>query len=125
DSDQFYGWQQGHERDLGRAAARWPRQVRFLARFGAQAVPDADAFMEPDDWPGLDWDRLVGRHGLRLDLMRTIGLDPMEFDTFDDWRTATQTRQAEILKVHVETLRRLKYRPAGGFTAFFLADCFP
>lgn len=125
DVGHFLGWHQGHERDLARAAARWPRQVRFLAGFGAAAVPDADAFLRPDDWPDLDWDGLAARHGLRLDRLSAIGLDPAEFDTFDAWRSATQARQAEVLKAHIETLRRLKYRPAGGFAAFFLADCAP
>ena len=33
--------------------------------------------------------------------------------TFDSWRTATQRNQAMILRHHIETLRRLKYRPSG------------
>ena len=33
--------------------------------------------------------------------------------------------QAKVIKHHVETLRRLKYRPAGGFCQFAFADAHP
>ena len=35
---------------------------------------------------------------------------------------ATQAYQATIVKHHIETLRRLKYRPTGGFCQFCFAD---
>ena len=38
---------------------------------------------------------------------------------------APQAYQAELIKHHVETLRRIKYRPAGGFCVFCLADGAP
>jgi beta-mannosidase len=53
------------------------------------------------------------------------GLDPDGFATFDEWRDATQAYQAELLRRHVETLRRLKYRQAGGFAQFAFADGHP
>ena len=40
-------------------------------------------------------------------------------------RDATQAYQANLLRRHVETLRRLKYRPAGGFAQFCFADGHP
>ena len=43
----------------------------------------------------------------------------------DAWRAATQEHQATVLRHHVEELRRLKYRPAGGFCQFMLADSHP
>ena len=39
--------------------------------------------------------------------------------------TATQTYQATVLRHHIETLRRLKYRPTGGFCFFMLNDSAP
>jgi beta-mannosidase len=40
-------------------------------------------------------------------------------------RKAAQERQVALLKHVVETLRRLKYRPTGGFAQHFLADAAP
>jgi beta-mannosidase len=50
---------------------------------------------------------------------------PLEFSDFADWRAATQRYQARVLKHHVEHLRRLKYRPTGGFAMFCLNDAQP
>ena len=50
---------------------------------------------------------------------------PADYATFDDWRQATQQYQATVIKHHVETLRRLKYRPTGGFCHFCFADGHP
>jgi beta-mannosidase len=47
---------------------------------------------------------------------------PEHFATFDEWRRATQMYQAELVRHHVEVLRRLKYRPTGGFCVFALND---
>src|SRR3954462_11864762 len=38
---------------------------------------------------------------------------------------ATQRYQATLLKHHIETLRRIKYRPTGGFAQFCFADGHP
>jgi beta-mannosidase len=50
---------------------------------------------------------------------------PADHPSFDSWRRATQKYQADLISGHVETLRRLKYRPTGGFAQFFLADAHP
>ncbi|MBV8296514.1 MAG: hypothetical protein JO085_06740, partial [Acidimicrobiia bacterium] len=50
---------------------------------------------------------------------------PLDYATFDEWRDATQRYQATVIKHHVETLRRLKYRPTGGFCQFDFADAHP
>ena len=52
-------------------------------------------------------------------------MPPTAYATFDEWRVATQQYQATVIKHHVETLRRIKYRPTGGFAQFLLADCMP
>ena len=58
DSHLYFGWYHGDERDLPGFAAALPRMVRFVSEFGAQAVPETDAFLEPERWPDLDWERL-------------------------------------------------------------------
>ena len=50
---------------------------------------------------------------------------PDEFATFDDWRAATQAYQAALIQLQVEDLRRLRYRPTGGFLQFCFADGHP
>ena len=47
------------------------------------------------------------------------------YETFAAWQDATQRYQARLLRHHIETLRRLKYRPTGGFCLFSLADAAP
>ncbi len=124
DSHLFIGWHGGDERDLPDLANSVPRLVRFVSEFGAQSVPTTSDFIDTGSWPELDWDLLSKRHGLQK-----AGFDnyvpPATFNTFEQWRQATQDYQAVLLKHQIETLRRLKYRPSGGFAVFFLADANP
>jgi beta-mannosidase len=124
DSHLFFGWYHGDERDLDGFAATLPRMVRFVSEFGTQSVPDSADFMEPHKWPALDWPNLVEHHGLQLDVLQQrvpIG----RHATFDSWRDATQRYQAGVLRHHIESLRRLKYRPTGGFCFLSLNDSQP
>jgi beta-mannosidase len=98
--------------------------VRFVSEFGAQAVPVNAAFMEPDRWPDLDWERLEEHHALQK-VIFDERVPPADHDTFAGWQEATQRYQARLLRHHIEALRRLKYRPAGGFCLFSLADAIP
>lgn len=124
DTHVYFGWYHGEERDLPRFLAAIPRMARFVSEFGAQAIPDSADFCEPERWPDLDWDVLAERHGLqRRGFDRYV--PPAEHDTFDGWRAATQRYQAALVKRHVEELRRLKYRPTGGFAQFCFADGAP
>ncbi len=124
DSHLFLGWYAGRPGDLTRLARLWPRVARFVSAFGAQSVPNDADFLEPSRWPDLDWDRAWRDHGLQKTFFdRTT--PPAAFDTFEAWRDATQTYQAELLRDQIEALRRLRFRPTGGFAQFFLADAHP
>ncbi|HVF32814.1 MAG TPA: hypothetical protein VM933_07245 [Acidimicrobiales bacterium] len=125
DSHLYFGWYHGAERDLPGALGAWPRLGRFVSEFGAQAVPASDGFLEPERWPDLDWPHLARHHALQRTFFERNGLGPADFATLDAWRDATQAYQAELVRRHVETLRRLKYRPAGGFAQFSFADGHP
>jgi beta-mannosidase len=117
-------WEAAEGRDLARTLARWPVLARFVGSFGPAAVPVTAAFLDPGRWPDLDWDGL--RRGAGLDPTSFAdGLAPGDHDSFEAWRDATQHHQATVVRHHVETLRRLKYRPAGGFCHSLLADAQP
>jgi beta-mannosidase len=123
DSHLYFGWYWGDERDLPGFARALPSQVRFPTEFGAQAVPETDDFVGAEAWPDLDWDRLATAHNLQLPLLdRHV---PREGHSYESWKAATQAYQATVVRHHVETLRRLKYRPTGGFCQFAFADAHP
>jgi beta-mannosidase len=124
DSHLWFGWEYGEIDDLAALAADWPRLVRFVSELGAQAVPTTADFCEPHRWPDLDWERLESVHGLRRDLLDLIA-DPSDMDSVAEWRDTTQRYQAALLRRQIESLRRLKYRPTGGFAQFLLADAHP
>jgi beta-mannosidase len=124
DSHLYFGWYWGDERDFPRLCASMPRLARFVTEFGAQAVPADAGFCEPEEWPNLDWDRLGRRHSLQKAVFDNY-VPPADHATFDEWRAATQHYQATVIKHHIETLRRIKYRPTGGFAQFCFADGMP
>ncbi|HWH35317.1 MAG TPA: hypothetical protein VNT56_08370 [Acidimicrobiales bacterium] len=125
DAHLYFGWYYGEERAFAGVCRALPRLARFVSEFGAQAVPSGDAaFCRPERWPDLDWDHLARAHNLQKDRFDRY-VPPADYPTFDGWRRATQAYQAQVVKHHIETLRRLKYRPAGGFCLFLLADGHP
>lgn len=103
DSHLWFGWQYGEYTDLAAFAAAMPRMVRFVGAFGAASAASDEA--EP-------------RRGTLVDDQRArleLRIPPRGFDDHRAWCDATQRYQAELLRHHIETLRRLKYRPTGGF----------
>ncbi len=124
DSHFYFGWYHGDVRDIEQVAAQVPRVVRFVSEFGAQAVPDNADFIDAAAWPDLDWEHLAIHHGLQKWVFDQR-VPPAEFASFDAWRRATQTYQSELVRHHVEVLRRLKYRPTGGFCVFAMNDPMP
>jgi len=124
DSHFYFGWYVGRSQDLPRALAAWPAAARFVSELGAQAVPNTAGFMVPDRWPDLDWKDLEERYCLQKGIFDHL-VPPASYRTFAAWRDATQAYQARLIKEQVETLRRLKFRPTGGFAVFCLNDAQP
>ena len=122
DTHLYCGWYHGGERDLPRILAAFPRLARFVTEFGAQAVPTSAEWMDPARWPDLDWAALEHHHALQL---ATLDRFVPRTGSFEEWRAATQEYQADLVRHHIETLRRLKYRPTGGFCHFCFADGHP
>ncbi len=128
DTHLWLGWQRGTASDLATLAARLPRLVRFVSEFGAHApgyfAPFIDEQLNTHDWPNLDWDRLASEYGYQREPFERL-FPPRAFATYNDWRAATQRYQGDVLKTQIEILRRLKYRPSGGFCFYALADPAP
>ncbi len=120
------GWRWGGIDTLPRLLRAWPRLARFVGEFGSQAPGPTPGFLGRGygRWPDLDWEAVAADHALEVDEARRIA-DPADHPDETSWTAALQEHQAEVVRSHVEALRRLKYRPAGGFTAFALADPAP
>ncbi len=106
----WLGWRTGSAEDLGPMLRRWPSLGAFLGGFGAQSAtvgadrPDGPTFSRAET---AAFERTTPRSA---------------FDDPDTWAVASQAYQAELVRHQVETIRRLKYRPAGGFCVTALAD---
>ena len=124
DTHFYFGWYHGEMDGLAPALRAVPRLARFVTEFGAQAVPDTAAFMEPDRWPDLDWDGLFAHHACQKRIFDRV-VPTADHASFDGWREATQAYQAALVQLQVEDLRRLKYAPTGGFCHFCFADGHP
>jgi beta-mannosidase len=124
DAHFYFGWYHGHMDGLAPTLRAVPRLARFVTEFGAQAVPESAAFMEPARWPDLDWDHLFEHHACQKHVFDRV-VPPALFDTFEAWRDATQHYQAALVQLQVEDIRRLAHAPAGGFCQFCFADGHP
>ncbi|MCB0971111.1 MAG: hypothetical protein KDA97_06280 [Acidimicrobiales bacterium] len=124
DTHLSFGWRHGDPRDLAGLARTMPRLVRFVSELGAQAVPDTAEFVDPDRWPALDWATLARTHGMQVGTFDRR-VPPEDHPSFAAWRRASQELQSEVIATQIEALRRLKYRPTGGFAQFLLADGHP
>ena len=110
--------------DLGAAIARIPRMGRFVTAFGAATVDPDLPVLQSSQWPSLDWDRIGEAIGApAASLHHLVSPDPIPDGP--TWARSGQAAQAELLRTTIEILRRLKYRPTGGFFAFYLADPSP
>lgn len=120
----WFGWHEGRAADLAGAVARLPRMGRFVTAFGAASVnPDA-AVLDDARWPDIEWDRLELETGARRGSLQHL-VPPRGVLDGATWGTLTRAAQAEVVKTSIELLRRLKYRPTGGFAQFYLADASP
>ncbi len=102
-----------------------PAWSASCSEFGAQAVPETADFVEPERWPDLDWERLEAHHGLQTRVPRPPGAArPTTPPSTTGGRRPRRTRPRSSATTS-RTLRRLKYRPTGGFAQFLLTDAQP
>jgi beta-mannosidase len=124
DTPTSFGWSYGSGGDLAPALRWWPRLARFVTVAAPQSVPASAGFADPDAWPDLDWAALARDHGLDRAAM-AARVPATASVSFDGWRDETQRYQAALIREQVEVLRRLKYRPCGGFVLATFADGHP
>lgn len=124
DTHLSFGWAYGEAGDFPAFCRAIPRLVRFVSEFGAQAIPTSDVHCEPTAWPDLDFGRLEQTYGMARAPFEAH-MAPSDYRSFSEWQIATQDYQAKVIKQQIETLRRLKYTPTGGFAQFFFADARP
>ncbi|MCP5028365.1 MAG: hypothetical protein GY929_18975 [Actinomycetia bacterium] len=124
DTHLWNGWLHGEVEDLGLLLATWPRLGRWVTGLSAQSVPDSAPFVESWTWPELDTDTLSTDHGFQ-EAVFDRRLPRPGFPNLDSWRQASQNLQAHLVRTQVDGLRRLKYRPTGGFVVARLADAHP
>ncbi len=117
-----FGWNSGTGRDLSAFARRIPRMVRWVSSFGAQSVPHSSD-VAVRDWPP-DLGLLADKYGLSEAGFRDYVPATAHLNAAD-WVDGSQSYQAILLRRQIETLRRLKYKPTGGFTFAALADSRP
>ncbi|MEZ5376312.1 MAG: hypothetical protein R2733_07315 [Acidimicrobiales bacterium] len=109
----WLGWHSGTYEDLPELIRQWPRLGAFLGGFGSQSVTVADWDEDAPQFASAQagaFDRYVPRRA---------------YADGESWALATRAYQAELLRFHIETIRRLKYSPAGGFCLLSLIDADP
>ena len=117
----WFGWHDRAAADLGPALARVPRMGRFVTAFGAASVNPSLPELSSPRWPGLNWEAIAGAIGAPAGSLHHL-VPPAAVDDGQTWARMTQQAQAEVIRTTIETLRRLKYRPTGGFCLHYLAD---
>ncbi len=121
DTHLHLGWSGGEAADLDRLARAVPRAVRFVQVTPSPSLPLEATPVGEATWPAIDLDEIVAGSDVDADVLGRR-LPPDAFDDFDQWHRASLNYQAQLIRTQIETLRRLKYRPTGGFVVAHLQD---
>ena len=113
DTHLWLGWHSGRAEDLAELARTWPRLTTFLGAIGSQSVA-------VEDWPPDAPDFATAQVG-SFERYLPRGA----YGDGESWALATRAYQADVIRAQIETIRRLKYRPAGGFCVVALFDAEP
>jgi beta-mannosidase len=94
---------------------------RFVTAFGAASVDPQLPELQEGHWPALDWSPIAAAVGARRRSLHHLA-PPERTGDGPAWAETTRQAQADVLRTTIETLRKIKYQPTGGFCAFYLAD---
>jgi len=123
-SSLWFGWSGGRAADLTAWIARFPRMGRFISGFGAATVSARSHPTGIDDWPDPDWQRIGRSVGADPSSLQHL-VPPRHIHSRHDWARLTEAAQANVVRTTIEQLRKLKYRPVGGFIQHYLIDPSP
>lgn len=110
DAHLWLGWHTGRAEDLASVIRRWPRLGTFIGAIGTQSAAIREWAMNAPDWPGSQrgaFARYVPRAA---------------YSDGETWARAGRAYQAAVIRTQIETARRLKYNPTGGFCVVALFD---
>ncbi|MEE2768886.1 MAG: sugar-binding domain-containing protein [Actinomycetota bacterium] len=124
DSHLWFGWHAGRAADMADYLDRVPRAGRFVSAFGTQSVPTGCEVLDPTRWPTVDWADMANRFGAHAEVLARR-FPPEDHPDAETWAEATRSYQTQVLRTQIELLRRLKYRPSGGFALDRLLDGAP
>lgn len=113
DAHLWLGWHAGGYEDLAEVIRQWPRLGLFLGGFGSQSAA-------VQDWPA---DAPTWKTAMAGAFERY--LPRQAYANGSSWAMATRAYQADLVRAQIETVRRLKYRPTGGFCLMALVDAEP
>ncbi|MEE2767985.1 MAG: hypothetical protein VX833_02085, partial [Actinomycetota bacterium] len=124
DSHLWFGWNAGQAADMADYLDRVPRAGRFVSAFGTQSVPAGCEVTDPTRWPAVDWADMASHFGAHAEVLARR-FPPEDHPDPETWAEATRSHQTQVLRTQIELLRRLKYRPSGGFSLDRLLDSAP
>lgn len=110
DAHLWLGWRTGRAEDLPDLIRRWPRLGAFIGAIGSQSAGMDHPAPDGPTWPGAELGSFI----------RYLPRDA--YPNAEHWADATQAYQADVIRTQIETARRLKYRPTGGFCVVGLFD---
>ncbi len=113
DAHLWLGWHNGTHSELPEVLHTWPRLATFLGGFGSQTVRVGEWDETEPTW------QTAQRGAFEHYQPRRAYRDG------EAWARATQMYQADLIRSQIGTMRRLKYRPAGGFCLTALFDAEP
>lgn len=125
----YFGWTTPSYRSLAVLSRLFPRLIRLVNEYGAQALPNDPKFLAEltkngGAWPELDWNTIEQRFLVDIQLLQQRV--PIEdYADIASYAEATQRYQAELLQFYHEFLRRHKYQPCGGAVLFHFVDAMP
>ena len=110
DSHLWLGWRTGRPEDLSDLIKKWPRLGTFVGAIGAQSAAVKPWASDEPNWQTAErgsFDRYIPRGA---------------YADGESWALASQAYQADVIRAQIETVRRLKYNPTGGFCVVALFD---
>jgi len=123
-SNVWFGWNTGRPSELTSWIARFPRMGRFISAFGAATIDPDTKQLQTNGWPSIDWPAIGALAGADPESLQHL-VPPRHIPNGRDWARLTHAAQANVVRTTIEQLRRLKFRPTGGFIQHCLVDGAP